>query len=212
MSPREHLQATIVICVREKSRQRSAFANHRRDSSSSRRTATVDEARCSSATVTSEGHGRVPGASGIARHSTAKTAFQRGVRAAIASTVTGSPAVTRRRGASQSVAARRTSGSNWRKSGTPASPSADTRAELHAAIPPACVRRAGCGWQRDEWCGCYPTSGVDTPSLNPSRSLNWNMRAPHGRSAGSLSSVPPAALIRAAAASTSAAPATLICR
>jgi hypothetical protein len=29
-------------------------------------------------------------------------------------------------------------------------------------------------------CGCYPASGVDTPSLNPSGSLNWNIRAPHG--------------------------------
>ena len=65
---------------------------------------------------------------------------------------------------------------------------------------------------RDGCCGCYPASGVDTPSLNPSRSVNWNMRAPHGRSAGSLSSAPPAVLIRAAAASTSALPATLICR
>jgi hypothetical protein len=58
----------------------------------------------------------------------------------------------------------------------------------------------------------YPASGVDTPSLNPSRSVNWNIRTPHGRSAGSLSSAPPAAVIRAAAVSTSARPATLICR
>ena len=45
----------------------------------------------------------------------------------------------------------------------------------------------------------YPTSVVDTPSLNPSRSLNWNMRAPHGRSAGSLSNAPPAAETRSGA-------------
>ena len=37
----------------------------------------------------------------------------------------------------------------------------------------------------------YPASGVDTPSLNPSGSLNWNIRTPHGRSAGSLSNAPP---------------------
>ena len=79
--------------------------------------------------------------------------------------------------------------------------------------------QAVCGCWRKASCEspCPPVlsqlaSGVDTPSLNPSRSLNWNIRAPHGRSAGSSSSVPPAAVIRFAAASTSAAPATLIWR
>src|SRR4026208_1972803 len=46
----------------------------------------------------------------------------------------------------------------------------------------------------------YRRSGVDTPSLKPSGSLNWNILAPQGRSARSSTRGPPAALIRAAAA------------
>ena len=60
--------------------------------------------------------------------------------------------------------------------------------------------------------GQHTAIGVETPSLNPSGSLNWNSRAPQYQSSGSFRSVHPVALMRAAAASKSAGVATLVCR